>query len=286
MSLFTELVFNGRIEELPNLRRILLRWSRLILLGVLPMSLGGQAAAVPQDEAANAQAQHENGCTEAALRGPYGYFFSGSATGAGPVAAVGLVTFDGQGSVSAKDTVNSNGTIVRRTGTGQYHMNLNCTGSASLTEDIGQFGFDFMVIPGSSGGEFSMIVTNPGAIQTGEAIRIAERECTLATLQGLYRQSGSSFGIGASVGFRIADGEGSYYGEDTQSLGGVIGHRSVAAIYTVNADCTGTSTFTIGSHFDSVYVADGTQKFDVRTDPGTIALGTFKKESRRRMDDH
>ncbi len=235
--------------------------------------------------APSAQAQHDNECSTATLRGAYGYFFSGSAAGVGPVAAVGLVTFDGLGGVSAKDTLNTNGTVVGRSGSGIYHLNLNCTGSASITVDAGQFSFDLMVIPHSSGAEFSLIVTSPGAIQTGEAMRIGEEECTLATLQGTYRLSGSSLGMGASVGFRISDGAGSYYGEDTQSVAGVLGHRMVAATYTVNGDCTGTSTFTNGSHFDSVYVAGGSQKFDVRTDAGTISLGTFKKQSRRRKDD-
>jgi hypothetical protein len=235
--------------------------------------------------APSAQAQHDDECSTATLRGPYGYFFSGSAAGLGPVAAVGLVTFDGLGSVSAKDTLNTNGTVVRRGGGGIYQVNSNCTGSASITVDSGQFSFDLMVIPGSSGAEFSLIVTNTGAIQTGEAIRIGEEECTLATLQGTYRLSGSSLGKGVSVGFRVSDGAGSYYGEDTQSVGGVIGHRMVAATYTVNEDCAGTSTFTNGSHFDSIYVASGSQKFDVRTDAGTISLGTFKKQSRRWKDD-
>jgi hypothetical protein len=233
--------------------------------------------------APSAQAQHDDEYSTATLLGPYGYFFSGSAVGAGPAAAVCLVTFDGLGGVSAKDTLNTNGMAVARSGSGIYQVNSNCTGSASITVDAGQFSFDLMVIPRSSSAEFSMIVTNPGAIQTGEAIRIGEEDCTLATLQGTYRQSGSSLGMGASVGFGVSDGAGSYYREDTQSLGGVPGHRMVAATYTVNGDCTGTSTFTNGSHFDSVYVAGGSQKFDVRTDAGTISLGTFKKESRSRV---
>jgi hypothetical protein len=275
----------GRIEEILKLRT-LLGGSKLMLLGILSMSLQAQVDTVRQIEGAKEDAPQENECTAATLRGPYGYFFNGSVAGGGPVAAVGLVKFDGLGVVSAKDTLNTSGTIGRRTGNGSYQINSNCTGSASLTADAGPFSFDFMVIPGSSGSEFSMIVTNAGALQTGEAIRIGERECSLATLQGMYRQSGSSFGMGVSVGFRIADGQGNYYGEDTQSLAGVIGHRMVAATYTVDGDCSGTSTFTSGSHFDSVYVADGAQKFDVRTDTGTISLGTFKKESHRWRDGH
>jgi hypothetical protein len=142
------------------------------------------------------------------------------------------------------------------------------------------------MIPGSSARKFSLIVTVPGSVQTGEAIHVGEEECTLSTLQGTYRQIGFTppGPRSASVGFRIADGNGSYYGEDTQSVGGDIRHRVVTAEYTVNGDCTGTTTASIG-HYDSVYVANGAEKFDVPTDPGVISLGRFQRESRHREDD-
>jgi hypothetical protein len=89
--------------------------------------------------APSAQAQHDDECSTATLRGAYGYFFSGSAVCAGPAAAVGLVTFDGLGGVSAKDTLNTNGMVVARSGSGIYQVNSNCTGSASITVDAGQF---------------------------------------------------------------------------------------------------------------------------------------------------
>src|SRR5262249_21629829 len=142
--------------------------------------------------APSAQAQHDNECSTATLRGTYGYFFSGSAAGVGPVAAVGPVALHCPGGGSAKDTLHNSRAVVRRSGSGMYLVNSNCTGSALITVDAGQFSFDLMVIPGSSGAEFSLIVTNSGAIQTGEAIRIGEEECTLATLQGVYRLSGSN----------------------------------------------------------------------------------------------
>lgn len=233
----------------------------------------------------NAEAKHQHECAPESLDRAYGYFFSGSAADLRPVAAVGLAIFDGDGNVSVKDTLNTNGKILRRSGTGNYQVNTNCTGSVAVAGDFGQFSFDFMIIPESSGAEFSLIVTNPGAIQTGEAIGVGGEECTLDTLRGTYRQSGFTppGPRSASVGFRIADGNGNYYGEDTQSINGAIGHRTVVATYTVNPDCTGTSATNIGggANFDSVYVARGSQKFDLRADPGFISLGIFKREERR-----
>jgi hypothetical protein len=230
----------------------------------------------------NAQAKHDNECTQNNLNGAYGYFFTGSAVDIGPVAAVGLVTFDGEGNVSHKDALNTNGKTIRRSGNGNYQVNSNCTGSVAVTGDFGQFSFDFMIIPGSSGKEFSLILTNPGAIQTGEALHVGNEECTLATLQGTYRQSGSTppGPRSASVGFRIADGAGTYHGEDTQSINGVIGHRTVMVAYTVNADCTGSSGGTTGN-FEIVIVDKGNQAFFLRADPEFISLGLFKREARR-----
>jgi hypothetical protein len=246
--------------------RLVIAFVSLSFLGVVP----------------NAQAKHDNECTQNNLNGAYGYFFTGSAVDIGPVAAVGLVTFDGEGNVSHKDALNTNGKTIRRSGNGNYQVNSNCTGSVAVTGDFGQFSFDFMIIPGSSGKEFSLIVTNPGAIQTGEAVHVGEEECTLATLHGAYRLSGFTppGPLRAAVGFRIADGKGTYYGEDTQSINGVIGVRIVMAPYTVNADCTGTSPGS-GGEFDVVFVDNGNQVFFLRVDPGFISLGLFKREARR-----
>jgi len=103
---------------------------------------------------AKAKPRHE--CTQDDLEGAYGYVVTGPLVGVGPVASVGLATFDGVGGLRAKDTVSTNGSIVRRTGRGSYMVNANCTGSAKIGDD---FMFDFMIIPDSGGREFSFTVT-------------------------------------------------------------------------------------------------------------------------------
>ena len=254
----------------------------LLLIGTLvsPATVYGQAADANLKRTPD---MRDRECSQASLKGPYGYFFTGSAVDVGPVAAVGLATFYGGDAVVVRDTLNMNGHISRRNGTGYYQVNSNCTGSVAVTGDFGDFTFDFMIIPDSSGTEFSLIVTNSGAIQTGEAIHVGEEACTLATLHGTYRQSGSTppGPRSASVGFRIADGAGTFYGEDTQSINGVIGHRIVMAAYTVNADCTVSISASVGE-FDGVLVDRGNQSFGLRADPGFISLGLLKREERRR----
>src|SRR5260370_8891513 len=112
-------------------------------------------------------------CTVASLHGSYGYYLSGPLIGLGPVAAVGIVTLDGEGGLSARDTVSNNGVISRRNGPGAYTMNSNCTGSLSLNGDFLGFSADFTVVPEGRGREFTFIVTNPFTNQAGEAKKAA-----------------------------------------------------------------------------------------------------------------
>ena len=210
---------------------------------------------------AKARPRHE--CTQDDLEGAYGYVVTGPLVGVGPVAAVGLATFDGVGGLRAKDTVSTNGKIVRRTGRGSYIVNVNCTGSAKIGDDFGEFMFDFMIIPDSGGREFSFIVTNQGTVQSGVALKTGDDECSDASLKGTYRVLGAGTNIGVAligaVGFRVLDGAGNLtQAEDTFSSNGTISHRiGRSATYIVKADCTLTEVFEDGLTLDGVIVARG-----------------------------
>src|SRR6266853_1579899 len=178
----------------------------------------------------------DDGCTVASLHGSYGYYLSGPLIGLGPVAAVGIVTLDGAGGLSAGDTVSNNGVISHRNGPGTYSMNSNCTGSVSLNGDFLGFSADFTVVPASRGREFTFIVTNPFTNQAGEAKKVPRQDkdgdegCTLADLRGTYRVWGSgttlASGLTTAVGYRILDGQGNLtLAEDTRSVAGQISHR-------------------------------------------------------------
>ncbi len=233
----------------------------------------------------NAQPGQGRGCTQDDLEGDYGYVFTGLVVGVGPMAAVGLASFDGAGGLTARDTVSDNGTIRRRIGAGSYTVNVNCTGSAALGNDFGNLTFDFMIVPGTGGAEFSFIVTNEGAVQTGVARKTGREECTEASLHGTYRVlgAGTNFDVGliSAVGFRILDGAGHLTSaEDTFSSNGVISHRiGRAAAYSVNSDCTVTELFEDGLTFDGVIVAGGREAYFVRTNstPRTAITALYKK---------
>lgn len=228
-------------------------------------------------------------CTQESLNGSYGYVLSGPLVGVGPVAAVGLTTFDGKGGLTTQDTVSTNGVISRRIGTGSYTMmpsfggfDANCLGSAEVGGDFGGLTFDFRIVPGSSGRELSFIVTNPGTVQTGVAMATADEGCTLDSLQGTYRglQAGTNpTGPVAGVGFIIADGQGNLsLPPNTVSVNGVISHQPVrSGTYTVNSDCTATVATSVGSTFDGVVVAGGNEGFFVRTNPNMVLTVLVKK---------
>jgi len=228
-------------------------------------------------------------CTVASLHGSYGYYLSGPLIGLGPVAAVGMVTLDGVGGVSARDTVSNNGVIGHRNGSGAYTMNSNCTGSVSLDGDFLGFSADFMVVPESRGSEFTFIVTNPFTNQAGEAKKVARQDrdgdegCTLADLQGTYRVLGAgtalATGLTTAVGYRILDGQGHLtLAEDTRSVAGQISHRiGRTAVYTVASSCAVTEVFADGLTFDGVVVADGREAFFIRTNAGTVITALYKK---------
>lgn len=230
-------------------------------------------------------------CTQESLERSYGYFFNGPRLGVGPQVAVGLILFDGAGGLTAQDTLNTNGMISRRTGAGSYTVNPNCFGSATLDGDFAGLTFDFMIVPGTDGREFSFVITNAGTIQTGFAMRTGDQECSLASLQGTYRilaPSGVDMTF-AAVGFRIFDGAGLITTrEDTISTNGVITHRiGGPAIYTVSADCTAQLTVPGAAIFEGVIVAGGSEAYLLQTNPapGTGRAALLKKQFREHDND-
>jgi hypothetical protein len=109
-------------------------------------------------------------CTAEAIAGSYGYTVTGTNVGLGPGAAVGLVALNGSGGLTASDTLSFNGTIIRRTITGSYSVNANCTGAATFTDNNAQTThLDFVVVADRQ--EVHFVETDPGTVFTGLARR-------------------------------------------------------------------------------------------------------------------
>lgn len=118
-----------------------------------------------------AQADELRACSEASLRGSFGFTSTGTLLNlppgfAGPFGEIGRQAFDGWGNTDGTATLSANGNIVRVTFQGTYVVNPDCTGSMTLY--ILPFGttanLDFVI--DDDGAELRAIVASTGAIET------------------------------------------------------------------------------------------------------------------------
>ena len=118
-----------------------------------------------------AQAAEGGGCSNASLRGSFGFTSTGTLLAlppplAGPFAEVGRQTFDGKGNTDATATASANGNIARLTLQGTYVVNPDCTGSMTLFvfELGGSFNADFVI--DDDGEELRVVLTDPGVVES------------------------------------------------------------------------------------------------------------------------
>jgi hypothetical protein len=116
--------------------------------------------------AARAQAPPPN-CSQATLSGTYVLSGNGIMGGVS-VATRGKVTYDGHGNGQATFTQSTGGYVQKFVAApGVYTVNTDCTGSKTFG---GTTNYDFVVTP--DGREITWIVTNAGAVFTGNAVRL------------------------------------------------------------------------------------------------------------------
>jgi hypothetical protein len=103
----------------------------------------------------------------------------------------------------------------------------------------------------------------------------AVAKCSEATLRGRYLFAYDGVEIGgnnqipfAVAGSEVRDGKGNIKGVASGNFGGeVFRNEPFSGTYTVNADCTGTNTFTDGTRFDMFIAPDGSELTVVQTHP-------------------
>ena len=118
-----------------------------------------------------AQAGEHRECSNATLRGSFGFTSTGTLLAlppplAGPFGEIGRQTFDGHGHTDATATLSANGNIVRVTVVGTYVVNPDCTGSMTLSvSPIGATPhLDFVI--DDDGAELRAIITDAGAVES------------------------------------------------------------------------------------------------------------------------
>lgn len=129
-------------------------------------------AAVLSGPAAGAKLRAEDdepelGCTDRTLKGTYGFFRSGT-TSQGPLAAVGIATYDGNGFSHAVQTISRNGVFTENVVVdAPYRVNADCT--AELLTLDGRVTGRFAIV--DSGREYYLLSMSPGNAVVGTAKR-------------------------------------------------------------------------------------------------------------------
>lgn len=224
-------------------------------------------------------------CSNATLKGAYGYYHGRPGGGAITKTLVGQITADGRGNLSATWTLSANGTISTGTTTGTYSVSNNCTGTLTFSnEDLSPANFSLVLDNGAHG--FQLIQTDPGTAQAGFGLAQGTVTCGLADKKHTFATNlvGSLFpssDIEAIVGQLTLDGKGSISGNETFSVDGVISNLPVTGSYTVNSGCTGTMQITpMGSaptNFNAVVVNEGKELLLIETDNNTLIAGTAQE---------
>ena len=212
-----------------------------------------------------------------------------------PLVQVGHLTFDGNGNFSGGHDTNHGGVLGPHVDSGTYNVNSDCTtGTISFATGVG---LKMNIVITSGGQEIKYVAANTGFVNAGTLRLAAETPCSASTLSGnsygyatdgLVGAGGSnSFPrIGGFVPFADAGqisfgADGSISGVDNASFGGVVmPGQPVAGTYSVNSDCTGTTTMTIAGvdnswHF--VILQDAGQIIFVATPTGFVWAGTLTK---------
>ncbi len=110
-------------------------------------------------------------CTNGTIQGRYAVRTDGALVGVGPFAAVGIMTFDGAGSVTNAATTSTNGNIVSGTTTGTYSVNDDCSGQIAIPSVAGP-PLTFNLIIADRGNEIALIATRAPAVLTGTGKRV------------------------------------------------------------------------------------------------------------------
>lgn len=108
-------------------------------------------------------------CSDRTIRGDFGIKFNGASDAGGAIASVTRISFDGSGKFTGSDVSSFGGNIIRRTLTGTYHVNSDCTGTLEFLSSVSTPPHtapgDFVIVSG--GDEFFIINSEQGVTANG-----------------------------------------------------------------------------------------------------------------------
>ena len=230
-----------------------------------------------------ASARAHGACSNATLEGNYGFTITGVNSSLTLAATVGQITADGKGGLSGVQTTSDDGVIASNvTASGSYAIKSNCTGTASITPNGGSAS-NYAIIVDSAGKQIEMVEIDKGFTESGYALAQGKATCSLAGIKGAYGLHGGGFDS-STVPYSFADliksdGAGNLTGTETGSVGGTIFSTKLASTYTVDANCTGTTSpkGNGSGHTYFVIVDGGNSAFQIQTDSGLIVTSVVEK---------
>jgi len=211
-----------------------------------------------------------------------------------PLVQVGQITFDGNGNFSGSHDTNLGGVLIPHVDSGTYIVNSDCTtGTVSFDN-----GFTMSIGITSGGEEIKYVSSTAGGVNSGTLRLVAAAPCSAGTLSGnsygyaahglVAAGNGNGFPrVGGFVPFADAGQisfliDGSVSGTDNVNLGGVVSPgQPIAGTYSVNSDCSGTTTMTIAgvdSSWSFVILQGADQVIFVAIPSGVVWAGTLTKD--------
>jgi hypothetical protein len=237
-------------------------------------------------------------CTNASLRGSYGFTAGGFTVAGspvppflqGPFASVGIAVYDGRGGVALTASATFNGvTQALPTVKGSYQVDSDCTFVSKLEN-----GATFFASIVDGGNRLYVLQTTPGVIASGTAYLqsprrrdddddFSPRACRVALTKGPYGfiSQGTSApptvqppaaGPLAGVGTVAFSPNGTFLLKAVRSANGLIDPQplNLTGNYSFTQDCNFQMYFNgVGFHFNGTVVNGGRDVIFLETDPGT-----------------
>ena len=227
-----------------------------------------------------AEAQAADVCNPTKLAGHYAFQLSGSTTISGapkPTASLGLITFDGSGSLSGTASATFSGVLLGNPVTGTYEAKSDCSITWKLQDDSGGFqNFSGTLSPDGTRVQFRQ--TDPGGAQRGIMQKTPDA-CSAADLQKKYKftVSGSTTPVQPGEVARTISTEGTLDVAENGTFQ-VDNDCSVHFVLTLPA---GPSPLTIPPMtMRGFLVNGGTEILAFQIDPGAMVAARFKSDSK------
>jgi hypothetical protein len=147
-------------------RRKTMRRSTITFISSLMLLVAIAVVGTTTGAKAQGQGRKARTCGLQTLKGNYAAMFNGTAFDVGPFASVGVVSFDGNGNVSATHHASFNGNPGVYTFAGTYDVDADCTGTMTTIHNPGEFEGHFYFVILDKGKEVLVIQQDPGSIFT------------------------------------------------------------------------------------------------------------------------